>query len=438
MIKFFLIFLLILSTIQCSFDNKSGIWTKNIKNKKENEFDKFKKLNTQNQLFDKTILPKKNLKITIDKIRKNYKWLDEFYQNSNNTANFSYKETNQLVFKSKKLINKRITKTFFDGKNFIMVNEKGLIVVYSISEKKIRLEFNFYKNKLKKINKNLNVLVDNEVIFISDNFGYLYALDYINNKLLWAKNYKIPFRSNIKKIENTIILSDINNSLYLIKSSSGEKLKIIPTEESPVKNEFINSIAVNENTIFYLNTYGSIYSINANGRINWFANINQFSDTDVKNLFNSKPIVLQKDRMVISTKKMTYVFDSTNGAQIFKIPITSLVKPLVTGNTIFLITETKLLVSLNLDTGAINYSIDINQNVADFLQTKKQQLSIMDLYLLNDNLYIFLNNSYYIKFNIKGAVSGITKLPSKISTKPKFINDSIIFLNNKNKLTVVD
>ena len=39
------------------------------------------------------------------------------------------------------------------------------------------------------------------MFYMSDNLGYLYALDYIKRKLLWAKNLKIPMRSNIKLIE---------------------------------------------------------------------------------------------------------------------------------------------------------------------------------------------------------------------------------------------
>ena len=35
-------------------------------------------------------------------------------------------------------------------------------------------------------------------IYIADNLGYLYSIDYKNQKLLWAKNYGIPFRSNLK------------------------------------------------------------------------------------------------------------------------------------------------------------------------------------------------------------------------------------------------
>ena len=38
--------------------------------------------------------------------------------------------------------------------------------------------------------------------------------NYEQNKILWAKNLKIPFRSNIKITNNFIITADQNNNLY--------------------------------------------------------------------------------------------------------------------------------------------------------------------------------------------------------------------------------
>ena len=58
------------------------------------------------------------------------------------------------------------------------------------------------------------VIADGEIIYVSDNIGYLYALDYKNNKILWAKNYKIPFRSNLKILENKLITANQNNNLF--------------------------------------------------------------------------------------------------------------------------------------------------------------------------------------------------------------------------------
>ena len=35
------------------------------------------------------------------------------------------------------------------------------------------------------------MIVENNVVYVSDNLGYLYAYNYNKQKILWAKNYKI-------------------------------------------------------------------------------------------------------------------------------------------------------------------------------------------------------------------------------------------------------
>ena len=123
------------------------------------------------------------------------------------------------------------------------------------------------------------MIVENNIIYVSDNLGYLYAFDYRNNKILWAKNYKVPFRSNLKLFKNKLIASNLNNSLFFFNKSNGNNLKLIPTEETIVKNQFKNNLSLDEKTLFFLNTYGSLYSIdNESMKINWFINLNQSLD----------------------------------------------------------------------------------------------------------------------------------------------------------------
>ena len=50
--------------------------------------------------------------------------------------------------------------------------------------------------------------------------------------------------------------------------------KLIPTEETIVKNKFRNNISANNEFLFFLNTFGSLYSIdNKKMKINWFINL---------------------------------------------------------------------------------------------------------------------------------------------------------------------
>ena len=439
--KFFLtlVFLVILSN--CSFDNKSGIWQNNnkVNSKKDEKFKDFEKLYTETKSFESIIEPDNNLQINLDPVKSNLKWTDEFFEDSNNLKNFSYKNLNELIFKSKKLSNYKIKdRILYDNQKVIFTDEKGNITVYSMENQEIVLRYNFYKKKFKRNKKNLNIITENNIIYVADNLGFFYALDILNNKLIWAKNHKIPFRSNLKIKDNKIFVADTNNSLLLINKENGEKIKIIPTEETTIKNNFINSLAANRDSFFFLNTYGSLYSISKKGEIRWFVNLNRSLDINPNNLFSSNPLVLNQDKLIVSTDLYLYLLDINNGSILSKIAITSFFRPLISGENLFLVTKDYLLVSINLNSKKIVYSLDVSKNIADYLDTKKKSISLKSSAIVNNDIFLFLDNSYLVKFSSLGKIKEIIKLPSKLNSFPIFINDSIIYLNNKNKLLLLN
>jgi len=205
-----------------------------------------------------------------------------------------------------------------------------------------------------------------------------------------------------------------------------------------IKNDFINSLAVYKDSLFYLNTFGSLYSIDKNLSIKWFLNLNQSADITVSDLFSSKPLIVYKDKIIVSTNPYLYVLDSKNGSTIFKSSVNSIIKPIISGKNIFLITRDNLLVCIDIINGNLVYSIDISKEIGEFIKSKNKPITIKTLAIVNNDLYVFLKNSYLVKFSINGAVQDVSKLSAKLSTFPIFINDSIIYISNKNKLIILN
>ena len=180
-------------------------------------------------------------------------WHDIYFNSSNNVINLEYNNSNSLIFKSKKLSRNSLNKfLLFENDNLILNDEKGNLIIYSFAEKQVVSEFNFYKKRFKKIKKSLNVIVENNTIYVSDNIGYLYAYNYVQEKILWAKNYDVPFRSNLKVTKDKLIASNQNNQLYFFDKKTGDILRLIPTEETLVKNDFINNLSLYKDTIYFL------------------------------------------------------------------------------------------------------------------------------------------------------------------------------------------
>ena len=439
--KLFYFIIIFIFFLGCSFDDKSGIW-KNI-NETTNEnsiFNQFETLSSSKVSFKETVNLDKSFRFVLPNIVKNDSWTDEYYKKDNNYENFNYSDLNKLILKSKKISNSNLEKRLLveDG-NVILHDQKGNIIVFSIKEKKIIRKFNFYKKRFKKINKKLNLIVEKNIIYISDNVGYLYAYNYIFDKIVWAKNYKIPFRSNLKISKNKLIAVNQNNILYFLNKSNGEMLSQIPTEETKVKNQFINNLSTNENSTFFLNTYGSLYSINnTTMKINWFLNLNQSSDLNPSNLFFSSQVVINNDKLVVATNQFTYVLNANSGKILQKRNFTSIIKPMILNNYLFLITKNNLLIAVDLNDGKIIYSYNINDQIADFLKIKKKQVEFKELMFVNNQIFIYLTNSFLLRFDINGRLSDIQKLPNKIKSYPIIVQNNLLYLSSKNKLSVLN
>ena len=151
-------------------------------------------------------------------------------------------------------------------------------------------------------------------------------------------------------------------------------IRLIPTEEVMVNNQFINNISLTKNSTLFLNTYGTLYSIsNDKMKINWFLNLNQTLDLNLSNLFSGSQIINNNRLIVASTDKFTYIIENTTGKIVFKKNFRSIIKPIIISDYLFSITNNNLLVAMNLNNGQIIYSYDINQIIADYLNIKKKK-----------------------------------------------------------------
>ena len=426
----------------CSFDNKTGIWkNENITSKETNDiFSEFKDLSTSNNSFDEIIKKSDDFIFKISPSFINYEWKDIFYDKSNNFKNFKYKYLNKPSYKSKKITKYKINKyLLYEDENIILTDIKGNIIIFSLKNKKLFTQFNFYKNQYKKVKKKLNIIVNKNIIYVTDNIGYIYSFDYKKNKILWAKNIKIPFRSNLKIFNNKLIAADQNNHLYFIDTKSGDILKVIPTEETLIKNKFINNLSLDNKTSYFLNTYGSLYSIDISTlKINWVFNLNKSLDLNPSNLFIGSQLINDNNKIIITTNNMTYILDALTGRFISKKNFSSNLKPILVNNYLITVTKKNLLVMMNVNNGKIIYSYNINQKISELLNIKKKKVSFKDIFLVNDNIFIFLDNSYLLKFNIYGDLNVVSKLPAKLNSQPIFINQTIIYSNFKNKISIID
>ena len=170
--------------------------------------------------------------------------------------------------------------------------------------------------------------------------------------------------------------------MYFFDKKNGELLKFIPTEETIIKNQFINNLSVTgEKNLLFLNTYGSLYSIDVRTmKIIWFINLNRSTDINPSNLFMSNEIVNYSDKILITSSDNFFIINKKMDQLKKKFSFSSLIKPIINENYVFLITKNNFLILLDLNTNKILYSSDIDNQISNFLDIKKKKVSDKIIY----------------------------------------------------------
>ena len=434
---FFLFFL-----NNCSFDNKTGIWTGSDKIAKKKDINKenlefiFKK---DNQIIQEKELSSENL-LAINNPVLFSSWSQQYQNKFNYIGNVSY--TNKGNYKKfSKISRSEVNKNIIVHKNNLFFSDnKGNIGIFSFTRNQLIFKFNFYKKKFKSTKKNIKLILNGNFIIAADNLGYIYSIDYKKNKLNWAKNFLVPFRSNLKIKDKTLYLSDEKNKIILVNIENGKKIDELYTQPSTAVSKFESNIALDKNNnLVFLSTNGSLYSINFTNQknINWIQNFKPENEI----IFNGNPINIFNDQILISTNKNISLID-INGKKLWNLNIESSILPVISGNTIFTINKDNYLIFIQKDTGEIVYTKNIHALMQkDFKKKFQRKIKKIDHIFLTDNkLLLISKNSYFVVLSIDNIVniSSIKKNPFDISSDLIFLKDEMIFVSNSKRIYKVN
>ena len=83
-------------------------------------------------------------------------------------------------------------------------------------------------------------------------------------------------------------------------------------------------------------------------------------------------------------------------------------------------------------------SLVMENGSAGFLKIKRKNADLKNIMMAEGKLLLFLTNSHVLVFNTRGNLEKVNKLPGKMNTFPILIENKILFLDKKNKLTIVN
>ena len=434
---FFLIFILL---VNCSFDNKTGIWSGSKKEKRRiSELEKEQKqtkvvdyIYSSKSVYSKEISLTK--KISISNPRKNLSWKMSSLNQQNFLGNI-YLSGIDNIFLKKKIgknkfpISKIISSPLVFENNIIFSDNNGTI--FNINQNgEINWKKNIYKKIYKKVYKNLVFAIYQNNIYVADNIGFIYSIGLNNGKLVWIKNHGIPIKSNIKIYKNKIFLINQDNRILCFNTKNGSKIWDIRSVPSFIKlQNFLSSAISKQGDVIAINSSGDLLKVNANnGKIAWSLNTLESTLAHATDFFKSSEIVIIDDNIIVSSKSSLFSYNLNTGYTNWKQEVSSIGAPIIDGKNIFILTDNGYFVIIDKDTGIIISST----NILKILKKKKQETKITGFIMGFGKIYSVTSNGYLIVSSpVSGKVEYFKKIGDPVTSAP-IINNGKLYILTKN------
>ena len=434
---FFLIFILL---VNCSFDNKTGIWSGSKKEKRRiSELEKEQKqtkvvdyIYSSKSVYSKEISLTK--KISISNPRKNLSWKMSSLNQQNFLGNI-YLSGIDNIFLKKKIgknkfpMSKIISSPLVFENNIIFSDHNGTI--FNINQNgEINWKKNIYKKIYKKVYKNLVFSIYQNNIYVADNIGFIYSIGLNNGKLVWIKNHGIPIKSNIKIYKNKIFLINQDNRILCFNTKNGSKIWDIRSAPSFIKlQNFLSSAISKQGDVIAINSSGDLFKVNANnGKIDWSLNTLESTLAHATDFFKSSEIVIIDDNIIFSSKSSIFSYNLNTGYTNWKQEVSSIGAPIIDGKNIFILTDNGYFVIIDKDTGIIISST----NILKILKKKKQETKITGFIMGSGKIYSVTSNGYLIVSSpVSGKVEYFKKIGDPITSAP-IINNGKLYILTKN------
>ena len=374
-------------------------------------------------------------KINIKKSLLNKNWQEQNFSSNNLIPHLEYENKKELVFKSNK-----IGKNKFNIKNLdfepILENNiiffydpNGTIFSYALEDEKINWKYNFYKKRFRSSPKDLNISIKNENLIVSDNFGYIYNLNKNNGEIKWAKNYNVPFKSNIKIDNDNVFLINQDNKFYIISAKTGNQILDLETFPSLLKTNTKTNVSVDKikKNVYFITSSAEIYSLNYKNRnINWLFSLTTGSTDQQIDLFYSSPIVYKNNQIILSSAISTFSMNSNDGRLNWEIPVVSNILPILIGDNICLSSKDGFILNIEQNSGKVIWSKKIFTKLKKLSYEKTGDIT--SILFLSNRLFLTTENGYFIFLNFEtGKIISYTKVAKGFLTKP-IVKDGQIFI----------
>ena len=292
---------------------------------------------------------------------------------------------------------------------------------------------NIYKKIYKKLYKKITFSLYKNTLYLADNIGFVYALNYENGNVLWKINFGIPFKSKIKVYNDRIFIVDQDNQVLCLNIKDGSKIWNLSTIGTFIKTQNLLGMAISKNGhLIFLSSAGDILKINSsNGRIFWTMNILDSTSSFAADFFESSDVVIDNNNIIFSSNESTFSVNINTGFINWRTKVASNSIPIIDKNNIFLVNEVGYFINLDKKTGKIIWST----NILKSLKKKKQRTKVNGFIMGSNKIFVTTENGYLIICSaVNSKILYHDKIAKSVRTTPIISNGELYILTENSKI----
>ena len=298
------------------------------------------------------------------------------------------------------------------------------------------------------VNSNIDggLAISDGILIASTSYGEVIALKSEDGSILWKNYIGRPVQGSPTISENMIFQMTVNNDLIVIDLQTGKELwRFAGPYESAILNGASSSAVEGNIAIFPSNT-GELFAFNKNmGTLIWQTELSLhggISTTKNLNDIDSGPVI--DDNLIFAG---TYegrfgAVDYLTGLVIWDVPLKTTQNPVINGNSIFVLTDESILVSMLRDNGNVrwisdlNYKETIDKGIIDnissiFSEAKTIKSNCKGPLLAGNNLWLACGDKSILVINPgDGKIIRSFNLPSPNAVTPIVVSGMIFFYTN--------
>lgn len=363
--------------------------------------------------------------VKIKKAITNNKWTAPFYNTQNNQPNLLVKQLNtpewEIQINEKKPQKNRLIPTpLINGDNVYALDSN-----YSLTKIELKTGNEIWKIKLANNKTGMSLALTSKNIIALSTDGLLTSISF-DGKQLWQKDYKVTTKAPLLLDHNTIYLLTAHNQLIVLNTQTGKELWRYQTTKTNTGLTIMAPPAKKNNILIVPFTTGEVMAFDSDsGLLKWIQIMigNRPQDLTEIPQIAAAPVIDEETVYITGNANLTGAYDLTTGETKWTNTLASIITPIISGNTLFLMTTKNELVALDKNSGKIFWKK---------IYTPKEESTWNNLSLINNQL--FLNSTQEI-ISIDTDNGELIQTKSKsIYAKPVVANELLIITDKESTI----